>query len=72
MLTKPLHHSQSETKCFGKHDEEYYGEIQLDVEPNRELRGKIMSYGRFLEVVSPESFRDEIKNEILQLVKQYD
>lgn len=72
MLTKPLHHSQSETKCFGKHDEEYYGEIQLVVEPNRELRGKIMSYGRFLEVVSPESFRDEIKNEILQLVKQYD
>lgn len=71
MLTKPLHQSQIETKKFDKYDEESFGEIQLTVKPNRELKGKIMSYGSLLEVISPESFRNELKKEILQLLDQY-
>ena len=71
MLTKPLHKSQIETKPFGEYAGKKYGEIQLSVEPNRELRGRILTYGRYIEVVSPEFFRQEIKDEIKSLIEQY-
>lgn len=71
MLTKPLHQSQIETKTFGEYDGDCYGEIQLAIEPNRELRGKILAYGRYLEVMAPESFRKEIQEEIKSLSEQY-
>lgn len=71
MLTKPLHKSQEETKPYGEYDGECYGEIQLTIEPNRELRGRILAYGRYLEVMAPESFRKEIQEEIKSLSEQY-
>ena len=65
LLTKPLHHSQKETMPFGEHEDGNYGEVRLTIEPNRELRGRILLYGENLEVISPLSLREQIK-EILR------
>lgn len=71
LLTKPLHHSQQETLLFGEHEDGIYGEISLMVEPNRELRGKILSYGQYLEVMKPQSLREDIREIVAKLLKQY-
>ena len=62
LLTKPLHHSQKETKPFGEYEDGCYGEVSLTIEPNRELRGKILLYGENLEVICPQSLRVKIKS----------
>lgn len=71
LLTKPLHHSQIETLPFGEHKDGNYGEITLTIEPNRELRGKILAYGHYLEVMSPQSLREQIVDIIKQQYYQY-
>lgn len=71
LLTKPLHHSQKETLHFGEHDDSCYGEIALTIEPNRELRGKILAYGQYLEVMSPVSLREQIKEIVVKQIEQY-
>lgn len=72
LLTKPLHHSQKESLPFGKYEDEEYGEVRLTIEPNRELRGKILAYGQYLEVVSPQSLREQIKATLVNQMMQYD
>ena len=71
MLTKKLHESQIETLPFGEHDGEWYGEIQLTIEPNRELQGKILTYGQYLEVIQPLSLREQMKDIIKQQMDIY-
>jgi len=71
LLTKPLHHSQKEVLPFGEHDGQWYGEIRLTIEPNRELRGRILLYGENLEVVSPKPLREEIKGILMQQLDTY-
>ena len=71
LLTKPLHHSQEEVLPFGEHDGQYYGEVRLTIEPNRELRGRILLYGQNLEVISPLSLREQIKDIIRQQMDTY-
>ena len=71
MLTKKLHESQIETLPFGEHDGEWYGEIQLTIEPNRELRGKILAYGQYLEVMQPLSLREQLRDILAQQMVQY-
>ncbi len=71
LLTKPLHHSQKETMPFGEHEDDNYGELQLTVEPNRELRGRILLYGENLEVISPLSLREQIKEILRRQMQQY-
>ena len=71
LLTKPLHHSQRESLPFSEYNGQQYGEITLEIEPNRELVGKILAYGQYLEVVSPESLRQKIKEIIECLLNQY-
>ncbi|MBR2238574.1 MAG: WYL domain-containing protein [Prevotella sp.] len=71
LLTKPLHHSQKETHPFGQYDDGSYGEVTLTIEPNRELRGRILMYGENLEVMQPESLREQIKNTIKQQMEIY-
>jgi len=68
LLTKPLHHSQKETLPFGEHEDGNYGELQLTVEPNRELRGRILLYGENLEVIS---LREQIKEILRRQMQQY-
>lgn len=71
LLTKPLHHSQKEIMSFGEHNGQWYGEVRLTIEPNRELRGKILTYGQYLEVVQPQSLREQIKEIIRKQMDQY-
>ena len=71
LLTKPLHHSQKETLPFGEHDDHCYGEVRLTIEPNRELRGRILLYGENLEVISPLSLREQIKEILRRQMQQY-
>ena len=72
LLTKPLHHSQNETQPFGEHDGQWYGEIRLMIEPNRELCGKILAYGQYLEVTCPQSLREQIREIIKKQFDQYE
>ena len=71
LLTKPLHHSQKETLPFGKHDNQWYGEVRLTIEPNRELRGRILLYGDNLEVISPKSLREQIRDILKRQLELY-
>ena len=71
LLTKPLHHSQKETLLFGQHEDGCYGEVTLAIEPNRELRGRILMYGQYLEVMQPQSLREQIKETITQQMALY-
>ena len=71
LLTKPLHHSQKETQTFGEHDGLWYGEVTLTIEPNRELRGRILMYGEGLEVVDPLTLREQIREVIKRQMAQY-
>jgi predicted DNA-binding transcriptional regulator YafY len=71
LLTKPLHHSQKETLPFGEHNGQYYGEVRLTIEPNRELRGRILLYGDNLEVISPQSLREQIEKTLTKQIAQY-
>lgn len=71
LLTKPLHHSQKETLPFGEHDDGSYGEVTLTIEPNRELRGKILAYGQYLEVMEPMSLREQIKDILKRQMAYY-
>lgn len=71
LLTKPLHHSQKETLPFGRYEDGEYGEVTLTIEPNRELRGKILAYGQYLEVIHPQSLREQLKDIIKQQMMQY-
>ena len=71
LLTKPLHHSQEEVLPYGEHDGLWYGEIKLTIEPNRELRGRILLYGENLEVISPLSLREQIKEILRRQMQQY-
>lgn len=71
LLTKPLHHSQEETMPFGEHEDGCYGEVRLTIEPKRELRGRILLYGENLEVISPLSLREQIKEILRRQMQQY-
>lgn len=72
LLTKPLHHSQKKTLPFGEHDDHCYGEVRLTIEPNRELRGRILLYGENLEVISPMSLREQILEILKKQMEQYE
>ena len=72
LLTKPLHHSQKEAQPFGEHDGQWYGEIILTIEPNRELRGKILMYGEGLEVMEPLSLREQLRTTVRMQMSQYE
>lgn len=71
LLTKPLHYSQKETFSFGEHEDGSYGEVTLTIEPNRELRGKILMYGEGIEVIEPVSLREQIRSIIEQQLLYY-
>lgn len=71
LLTKPLHHSQKEKLPFGEYEDGNYGEVSLMIEPNRELRGRILMYGENLEVISPRLLREQIKDTLTKQTAQY-
>ena len=71
LLTKPLHDSQKESLPFGEHGGQWFGEVTLIIEPNRELRGKILAYGQYLEVMQPLTLREQIKDILKKQIEQY-
>jgi predicted DNA-binding transcriptional regulator YafY len=71
LMTKPLHHSLVETLPFGEHDGHRYGEVRLTIEPNRELRGRILMYGENLEVMQPLQLREQIKEILTKQLENY-
>lgn len=72
LLTKPLHHSQKETLPFGEHNGQWYGEVCLTIEPNRELKGRILQYGESLEVIQPLLLRDKVRETLKIMKEQYE
>ena len=71
MDTKPLHRSYTLVKPFGKYDDGEYAEFSVDVEPNNEFYGRILQMGAGLEVISPESVRDEMTQRVHELATLY-
>lgn len=71
MDTKPLHQSYAVVKPFGMYDDGEYAEFSVDVEPNNEFYGRILQMGAGLEVVLPDSIRDEIAQRVLDLADLY-
>lgn len=69
--TKPLHQSYTLVKPFGVYDGEEYAEFSVDIEPNNEFYGRILQMGAGLEVISPESIRDEIAQRVHDLADLY-
>lgn len=66
ILTKPLHGSQKKLKSNA--DDII---IEIEVIPNTELRQLILSYGDGIEVISPKSFRDQMKKVINNMNRKY-
>ena len=71
ITTKPLHNSQKTIVYPSWKDNREYGEVEIEVYPNIELVGQIMSYGSTLEVMEPKDFRKRISDEILQMKSHY-
>jgi predicted DNA-binding transcriptional regulator YafY len=64
VVSKPVHRTQdtlNEKDCT----------ITLDLKPNRELEQQILSFGPDVEVLSPESFRNQIAKKIKENFKKY-
>jgi len=69
LITKPIHNSQKIVHEF--QDDKGYGDVSINVYPNKELIGQILSYGSFLEVLSPDDFRKNIIKEVAILSNRY-
>ena len=62
----PLHHSQCEVETCDD-----YAVFEYRMIPTFELKQEILSRGQFMEVLSPQSFRDEIAREINRMAANY-
>ena len=71
MDTKPIHQSYIVVKPYAQYVDGEYAESSVDVEPNNELYGRILQMGAGLEVVSPESVRNEIAQRVHNLADLY-
>lgn len=71
MDTKPLHQSYTVVRPFAQYEDGKYAEFSFDVEPNNEFYGRILQMGAGLEVVSPESVRNEIAQRVHNLADLY-
>ena len=69
--TKPLHQSYTLVKPYTQHDDGEYAEFSVDIEPNNEFYGRILQMGEGLEVVTPESVRNEIAQRVHNLADLY-
>lgn len=64
VVSKPLHHSQKivcRAECT----------ISIEVVPNKELEQLLLSFGHQVEVLSPQSLREVMKENISKLSKMY-
>lgn len=71
LTTKPLHNSQ---KVLIEPDVKMgreYGEVEITVIPNVELVAQILSYGSTLQVLSPDSLKYRIVDELKRMLSHY-
>lgn len=66
IITNPLHHSQKKIKTTEAHTV-----FQFQLIPNRELEALILSYGADVEVLQPETLRNNIATIIAENKKLY-
>ena len=71
MDTPPLHQSHTVVRPFAQYEDSEYAEFSVDVEPNNEFYGRILQMGAGLEVVSPESVRNEMAKRVQDLATLY-
>lgn len=71
LITKPLHESQVIIEQPNWKEGREWGEVQIRVYPNVELVGQILSYGNMLEVISPDTFRERVTNELICMLSRY-
>lgn len=71
LITKPLHDSQMIMERPNWKEGREWGDVEIQVYPNVELVGQILSYGNTLEVISPESFRGRVSNELALSLSRY-
>lgn len=64
VLSKPIHHSQ-------ELEDEAEGIVSIDVIPNKELLSELIWFRDDVEVLSPDSLREEIKEKIEEMYKKY-
>ena len=64
VLSKPIHHSQ---ELENKEE----GIVSFDVIPNKELLSELIWFRDDVEVLSPESLREEIKEKIAEMYHKY-
>ena len=64
VLSKPIHHSQ-------ELENEVEGIISIDVIPNKELISELIWFRDDVEVLSPESLREEIEEKIAEMYQKY-
>lgn len=69
--TKPLHESQKVIAYPNWKEGIEFGDIEIEVYPNVELIGQILSYGNYLEVLEPIDFREKVINEINLISHRY-
>jgi predicted DNA-binding transcriptional regulator YafY len=66
ILTKPIHGSQKKIR-----EDDTSVELEIEVIPNFELKQLLLSYGSGLEVISPESYRNDMISTINQMNNKY-
>lgn len=71
IITKPLHDSQIVVEYPDWKVGRESGDVEIQVYPNVELIGQILSYGNMLEVISPQKFRERVQNEIYLISSRY-
>ena len=71
MDNKPVHKSYTVVKPYAQYKDGEYAEFSVDVEPNNEFFGRILQMGAGLEIVSPESVRDEIAQRVHEMDDLY-
>ena len=71
MQTKPLHHSQKIIKYYNKERNKDYGEIEINVELNNEMIGRILQMGDDIEIIEPISIRNTIRDRVINIMNRY-
>ena len=66
MRSLPLHHSQQEI-----HTTNEFSDFELCMKPTMDFVGKLLSRGSWVEVMEPQSLRDEVAQKITEMQARY-
>ena len=67
MRDLPIHKSQREIEDAGE-----YADFEVQLRPTADFIAQVMSYGKWLKVVSPQWLVDEIQKQIREAMERYD